>query len=280
MINQTTYFEVLKWASSFLENNQKEPFMAEYLLLERKGWSKTDLLLHFKEDMPENEKEQYLKDLEQLVKDVPVQYLIGSAEFYGRRFLVTEATLIPRPETEELVDLILKDLPNEPLNIVDIGTGTGAIALSLSLERPNWQVTGIDISREALEVAKANSKELQAQVTFVESDVLEAYASSQPVDVIVSNPPYISLDEWDVMDESVRKFEPKQALFADNNGLFIYEKIAKESQAVLASTGRIYLEIGYLQGESVSRLFKEAFPKKEVEVIQDMNGQDRMIRVK
>ncbi|MEG2254592.1 MAG: peptide chain release factor N(5)-glutamine methyltransferase, partial [Vagococcus sp.] len=93
MINQTTYFEVLKWASSFLENNQKESFMAEYLLLERKDWSKTDLLLHFKETMPESEKEQYLKDLEQLVKDVPVQYLIGSTEFYGRRFLVTEATL-------------------------------------------------------------------------------------------------------------------------------------------------------------------------------------------
>ncbi|MFW7363279.1 peptide chain release factor N(5)-glutamine methyltransferase [Vagococcus fluvialis] len=280
MTNTKTYFEVLKWASSFLENNHQEAYIAEYLLLEKNGWTKTDLLMNFKKQMPLAEYNAYKTDLEKVTLHIPVQYLIGSTEFYGRRFKVNEHTLIPRPETEELVELILKDNHQENLEVVDIGTGTGIIALSLSLENPTWKVTGLDISKEALKIATRNNQALEGQVHFLESDVLSKFPKNKKIDILVSNPPYISYDEWEEMDESVREYEPKQALFAENNGLAIYEKIAKESTTVLSETGRIYLEIGYLQGDSVSQIFKEAYPTKSVRVIKDLNGQDRIIEVK
>ena len=280
MTNTKTYFEVLKWASSFLENNHQEAYIAEYLLLEKNRWTKTDLLMNFKKQMPLAEYNAYKADLEKVTLHIPVQYLIGSTEFYGRRFKVNEHTLIPRPETEELVELILKDNYQENLEVVDIGTGTGIIALSLSLENPTWKVTGLDISKEALKIATRNNQALEGQVHFLESDVLSKFPKNKKIDILVSNPPYISYDEWEEMDESVREYEPKQALFAENNGLAIYEKIAKESTTVLSETGRIYLEIGYLQGDSVSQIFKKAYPQKSVRVIKDLNGQDRIIEVK
>ena len=280
MTNSKTYFEVLQWASSFLEKNQQEVYVAEYLLLEKKEWTKTDLLLNLKKEMLEVEYVAYKNDLEQVINHVPVQYLIGSTEFYGRRFKVNEHTLIPRPETEELVDLILRDNEVADLNVVDIGTGTGIIALSLKLDRQSWDITGLDISLEALKVANENKELLKADVVFKESDVLSGYQVSEKIDILVSNPPYISYDEWEEMDESVREYEPKTALFAENNGLAIYEKIAAESICLLAETGKIYLEIGYLQGEQVGQIFKHAYPEKQVRVIKDMNGQDRIIEVK
>ena len=280
MTKLKTYVEVLNWASSFLENNGQESYTAEYLLLEKKQWTKTDLLTHLRKEMPEQEYEQYCQDIEQVVNYIPVQYLIGSTEFYGRRYKVNEHTLIPRPETEELVDLILKDNQSENLTVVDIGTGTGIIALSLGLANPTWEVTGLDISLEALKVATENNEILQGKVTFLESDVLSDYPKEKKIDILVSNPPYISYDEWEVMDVSVREHEPKTALFAENNGLAIYEKIAEESQKCLSETGKIYLEIGYLQGESVSKIFQKRFPRKNISVIKDLNGQDRIIEVK
>lgn len=279
MVNSNTYFEVLKWASSFLEKNNIETYVAEYLLLEKKQWTKTELLLHFKEEMPKEEQHQFKKDLEKISHHIPVQYIIGSCEFYGRRFLVNEQTLIPRPETEELVDLILKENSDSEKKVVDIGTGTGIIAISLKADKPNWQVTGLDISKEALEVAKANSKELNVSVSFLESDVLSGLDSLEKIDILVSNPPYISYDEWEEMDVSVREFEPKQALFAEDEGLAIYKKIANEAREHLSETGKIYLEIGYLQGNAVSTIFQKSFPNKEISVVKDMNGQDRIIKV-
>ena len=214
MTNTKTYFEVLKWASSFLENNHQEAYIAEYLLLEKNRWTKTDLLMNFKKQMPLAEYNAYKTDLEKVTLHIPVQYLIGSTEFYGRRFKVNEYTLIPRPETEELVELILKDNHQENLEVVDIGTGTGIIALSLSLENPTWKVTGLDISKEVLKIATKNNQALEGQVHFLESDVLSKFPKNKKIDILVSNPPYISYDEWEEMDESVREYEPKQALFA------------------------------------------------------------------
>ncbi|MFC6346220.1 peptide chain release factor N(5)-glutamine methyltransferase [Vagococcus carniphilus] len=279
MTSLNTYFEVLKWASSFLEERNLEPTLAEYLILERKEWTKTDLLLNLKKEVPQEELTSFESDLNQIARHVPVQYLIGSCEFYGRRFLVNEHTLIPRPETEELVELILKENLNESKQIVDIGVGTGAISLSLKRERPNWHVMGFDISKEALEVARENAKKLKQEVTFLESDVLSGYHLSKKIDILVSNPPYISIDEWEEMDISVRENEPKEALFAEDNGLAIYKKIAKEARDYLAVDGKIYLEIGYLQGKAVAAIFQASFPEKEVQVIKDMNGQDRIIKV-
>ena len=163
----------------------------------------------------------------------------------------------------------------ESKNVIDIGTGTGAIAISLKLARPMWQVTAVDISAAALKVAKENAETLQAVIDFKKSDVLSG--TSEKYDVIISNPPYISQDEWDLMDESVRTYEPKTALFAEKDGLAIYQKIALESRDHLKIDGMIFLEIGFRQGIAVKEIFQTAFPEKKVSIHQDMSGNDRMV---
>lgn len=273
-----TYVEVLSGASSFLEAAGKEGYAIEYLFLARKQWSKTDWLLHMREEISTAEEQLIEEDLASLMKNIPPQYLLGYEYFFEHRFKVTQDTLIPRPETEELVALCLSDNDASAKKVVDIGTGTGAIAISLKLARPAWAVTAVDISEAALKVASENAETLQAPVTFLQSDVLSAITEKQ--DIIISNPPYISRAEWDLMDESVRTFEPKQALFAENEGLAIYQKIAVESQGLLQPDGMIFLEIGFQQGLAVQEIFQRTYPDKTVTIHQDLSGNDRMIRVR
>lgn len=272
------YFEVLERASSFLEKQGKEGYSILFVFLERKGWTKTDWLLHLKEEITRADEQQINEDLKQLALNYPPQYLLGYSDFYDRRFQVNEHTLIPRPETEELVDRCLKENPNDPLTVVDVGTGTGAIGISLKLDRPNWQVTAIDISKDALKIAKKNAKYLAAEVAFIHGDGLKPMKNKK-IDILISNPPYISNTEWDLMDESVRTFEPKTALFAENNGLAIYQQLAEEAKNLLNPGGKIYLEIGFQQGKAVKQLFQHAFPQKEVKIAQDLSGIDRMVIV-
>ncbi|MDT2758421.1 peptide chain release factor N(5)-glutamine methyltransferase [Enterococcus xiangfangensis] len=272
-----TYVEVLSGASSFLEAAGKEGYAIEYLFLARKNWDKTQWLLHMREEIPTADEAIIEKDLAKLMENIPPQYLLGFEYFFDHRFKVTADTLIPRPETEELVALCLELNASSSKKVVDIGTGTGAIAISLKLARPDWQVTAVDISEGALQVAEENAKNLQAAIDFRQSDVLSAITEKQ--DIIISNPPYISKDEWDLMDESVRTYEPKTALFAENNGLAIYQKIAIEGQKWLNPQGMIFLEIGFRQGTAVQLIFQTAFPEKKVTIHQDMSGNDRMIVV-
>lgn len=274
-----TYIEVLKWASSFLKAQNEEAYLAEYLLLERLGWNKTQLLMSFKKDMPVDVKKQFELDLHDVLMGKPAQYVIGSTEFYGQRFTVTQDTLIPRPETEELVELCLTDNGDSSQTVVDIGTGSGIIGITLKKHRPKWVVTASDISPAALEVAQSNAQQQNVKLNFLLSDVLDDYVGA-PIDILVSNPPYIAETEKDVMDESVKRYEPKLALYAADNGLALYKKIALQAKTHLASSGHIYLEIGYRQGETVKTIFQEAFPNKEVTILKDLNQQERMIRVR
>lgn len=272
------YFEVLNWASSFLEKQGKEGYSILYVFLERKGWSKTDWLLQMKNEMPVEEIAQVKKDLKRLAENYPPQYILGSVDFYEHRFLVNEATLIPRPETEELVNCCLQNNTNQPLTVVDVGTGTGAIAISLKLARSNWAVTAIDISEEALAVAKKNAEALNADIQLIHGNGLQPIVAGK-IDILISNPPYISKNEWEQMDESVRTFEPKLALFAENNGLAIYEQLAKEAKNKLSNQGKIYLEIGYRQGTAVRKIFSEQFPQATIDVLKDLSGNERMVVV-
>ena len=238
-----TYREVLSWASSFLEEQGVEGHSILYVLLGRKNWRKTDWLLNWHKEMPESEQQQLQQDVKQLAAHYPAQYILGFEEFYGHRLKVTEATLIPRPETEELVALCLETCPDEPLYVVDVGTGTGAIGISLKLERPTWEVAVVDLSPAALKVAQENAETLNAPLSFYEGDTLAPI--NQPIDILISNPPYIAADEWSVMDESVRTFEPKMALFAEEEGLAIYQKLAQQAKEKLKPSGKIFLEIGF-----------------------------------
>lgn len=273
-----TYVEVLSGASSFLEDHGKEGYAIEYLFLARKNWDKTQWLLHMRETILPADERIIQKDLESLMANIPPQYLLGYEYFFEHRFKVTKDTLIPRPETEELVALCLSMNEGKTKKVVDIGTGTGAIAISLKLARPDWDVIALDISKEALCVAEENAENLQASIKFTQSDVLSAISEKQ--DIIISNPPYISQSEWDLMDESVRTYEPKLALFAENDGLAIYQKIASESRELLQPTGMIFLEIGFQQGRAVQQIFQETFPEKDVRIHQDMSGHDRMVVIR
>lgn len=279
-MGKNSYREVLARASSFLEQNQLEGHMIEYVFLQRKHWNKTDYLLHMHEPITAEDQKQIDEDMAKLLAHYPPQYLIGSEMFLDYRFKVTPDTLIPRPETEELVEKCLKltqKQANQALKVVDVGTGTGAIAISLKDKRPAWQVTAVDLSSAALEVAQENAQQIGVAPEFVLSDCLDEVAG--PIDVLISNPPYISQDEYELMDVSVREFEPKMALFAENNGLAIYQKLAQQAQSKLAKDGKIFLEIGFMQGPAVKEIFQAAFPKKQVSIHKDLFGNDRMIVV-
>lgn len=273
-----TYYEVLDRASSFLRELNHSSFVAEWLMRERLDWSKTELVMQYRNVMPVSELKQFERDFEQFLKGLPMQQIIGHEWFYNRKFKVTEDTLIPRPETEEWLEQVLTDLPQEPLTVVDIGTGTGIIGLTVKLERPADDVTITDISKEALDVAKENAQVLGAEVTAELGDLFDPLVGKK-FDVIISNPPYISEAEINVMDQSVLDYEPKSALFADEDGLAIYKRMAESIEKYLKPNGRIYLEIGYQQGDSVSRLFKNAFPDAKVTVWQDFNQLDRVVAV-
>ena len=279
-MGKNSYREVLARASSFLEQNQLEGHMIEYVFLQRKHWNKTDYLLHMHEPITAEDQKQIDEDMAKLLAHYPPQYLIGSEVFLDYRFKVTPDTLIPRPETEELVERCLKltqKQANQALKVVDVGTGTGAIAISLKDKRPTWQVCAVDLSSAALEVAQENAQQIGVALEFILSDCLDEVAG--PIDVLISNPPYISQDEYELMDVSVREFEPKMALFAENNGLAIYQKLAQQAQSKLAKDGKIFLEIGFMQGPAVKEIFQAAFPKKQVSLHKDLFGNDRMIVV-
>ena len=217
----------------------------------------------------------------ELVKNKPPQYILGLAPFYGREFMVDERVLIPRPETEQLVEWILKDAGNikHPVSVLDIGTGSGAIIETLMLENDRVKGFAADISQDALTVAEMNAQRFNlSHLHLVESDVFSAL-SGLKFDLIVSNPPYISNSDENEMDDSVLTFEPHTALFAENDGLAIYEKIAHGLDAHLTEHGRAYFEIGYKQGKAVQQLLQAALPKAKITLRQDFSGLDRMIRV-
>lgn len=219
---------------------------------------------------------QLLENISQrLAQNEPAQYIVGDTDFYNLNLKVDPRALIPRPETEELVDLILKENEVENLKVLDVGTGTGAIGLSLKKTRPTWQVTLADISTDALALAKENAEANNLSVDFVQSDVFSNVNGS--FDIIVSNPPYIAYDEQDLMDESVIKYEPDLALYATESGLAIYNRLAANSKQFLSQGGKIYLEIGFSQGQAVKNLFQKSFPKKEIRILPDLAGLDRMV---
>ena len=240
-----------------------------------KNLSFTDFVFALQQEVTEEEKEFVEEIYTKLANHIPAQYIIGHAEFFGMQLKVDERVLIPRPETEELVELILDENPKENLKVLDIGTGSGAIALALAKNRPDWTITAADISQDALDLAMENANNQGLTLFFIKSNCFSEISSKY--DIIVSNPPYISREDQEEVGLNVLHSEPHLALFADENGLAIYRRIAQESKDYLNDGGKIYLEIGYKQGQSVPALFKENFPEKRVRTLKDQFGQDRMV---
>lgn len=242
-----------------------------------KNLSFTDFIFAIQQEITPDEKEFVKSIYKQLVAHVPAQYIIGHAEFYGMELKVDERVLIPRPETEELVELILTENPKPNLSVLDIGTGSGAIALALAKSRPDWCVTASDISPDALNLASENASLQDLKISFKKSDCFAEIAENY--DIIVSNPPYISRADESEVGLNVLHSEPHLALFAEEDGLAIYRKIAQEAKNHLREGGKIYLEIGYKQGHSVPALFRKYLPEKRVRTLKDQFGQDRMVVV-
>ncbi len=196
----------------------------------------------------------------------PLAYILGYREFFGRRFHVTPSVLIPRHETELVVETALA-FGRSRLRVLDLGTGSGCIAITLKLERPEWDVWASDLSGAALQIARENAETLGAEVTFRHSDLFAGFAGEK-FDLIVSNPPYIGVEEE--LPVEVRSFEPRSALFADRSGLAIYERIRESVGDHLAPGGRVILEIGQTQGAAVSAMFGG-------EVLRDLSGNYRVV---
>jgi release factor glutamine methyltransferase len=258
-----------------------------YLILEEKQQLKRiDLALHPDLVFSEEEIAVWNSILEQLKKEIPIQYLLGKTSFYGLDFEVNENVLIPRPETEELVEWILSNnliiqksnLETSGLKILDIGTGSGCIAISLAKNLPNAQVYAIDVSEKALATAKKNAEINNVNVTFITQNILETEDLKQQFDIIVSNPPYVRNLEKEEIKKNVLDNEPHLALFVeDNDALVFYKKIAELAQKNLSHNGRLYFEINqYLGKEMIDLLEKMNF--KNIELRKDIYGNDRMIK--
>ena len=216
--------------------------------------------------------------IERLKRHEPIQYIQGYTEFCGLKFKVNRATLIPRPETSELVEWIAGDYKGKAVNILDIGTGSGCIAVSLAHRLPLSNVTAWDISPEAIAIAAENSKENKTKVTFEIVDILTHCPAEKQFDVIVSNPPYIKENEKSAMHKNVLDWEPHTALFVPNNDpLIFYRTIAQKAMTMLTTGGTLYFEINRAHGAETIEMLAD-FGYKNIELRQDFAGNDRMIK--
>lgn len=238
------------------------------------NYDPVDVALRQESELPGFAPQRIADIIARLQRHEPLQYIVGSARFHGHRFKVTHAVLIPRPETEQLVDLVIDENPASDLRVLDMGTGSGCIAISLARALKFAQVDALDVSRDALAIARENAAALKVKVRFFESDMLLPQPSAR-YDIIVSNPPYICWSERDTMDRNVKDYEPGQALFVpDNDPLLFYKAIARYASESLERGGHLYLEINQRFGADVKRLLEDS-GLDEVRIIEDSYGKVR-----
>ena len=264
----TTHFEAIELSS-----------IIGMLIEEVSGWNRTQQILHQNSAFNQAQVDQIEKYTEQLISGKPIQYILGKAWFMGQNFIVNENVLIPRPETEELVEWIISyaNIKNKTLSILDIGTGSGCISITLKMALPHCEVSALDISKEALKVAQLNANNLNVSIQWMEQNILDTVALENAYDIIVSNPPYIPFREKESMQKQVVNFEPSLALFVpDEDPLIFYRTIAKIAKQSLSKNGQLFFEIHYDQGNTVLTLLNEL--NFHAELRQDSFGKDRMIR--
>jgi release factor glutamine methyltransferase len=271
----------LKELSSLYDEKEIESFF--FLVLENIHHKKRiDLALNPDMEMTDEQELLWENVLVGLRKQKPIQYILGETEFYGLPFLVNNNVLIPRPETEELVDLISKKegkakSEEGKIIILDIGTGSGCIAISLAKNIPNAEVFAIDVSEKAIEIARKNAELNNVEVTFLLKDILETEDLEQQFDIIVSNPPYVQNLEKSEINPNVLEHEPHLALFVDDDdALLFYRKITQLAKKSLSPNGQLYFEINQYLGKSTVELI-ESFGFKNIKLIKDIYGNDRMI---
>lgn len=252
-------------------------------LVELSQQERYNLYLHYEDEMPEALEKSFDAGMARILKQEPMEHVLGYSWFYGYKFIVNEDVLIPRPETEELCVNILQRMDeyfkdNETIDCTDVGTGSGAIAIVLAKEEPKVRMHATDISEEALVTARKNAENNGADIKFVAGDMLKPLIESgRKLDVLVSNPPYIPAEEK--MEKSVVDFEPHVALFGGSDGLKFYREIFKDCRKVLKDKAFMAFEMGWDQRERMSALVEEMLPGTRYEILKDMNGKDRMLFV-
>lgn len=271
------YAQIFSHYEAQLEAIGEEAESLAFTFRSLKNMSSTDFFLSLRQEVSEEDKILLAEIFKQLSQHIPAQYIIGEADFHGLTFKVDERVLIPRPETEELVDLILEENPKTKLSVLDIGTGSGAIAISLKHARPDWTVVASDISPDALKVAFENAHRHKTNVQFVQADVFRQVSGKY--DIIVSNPPYISKEDRSEVGINVINSEPHLALFAEEDGFAIYRKIIEGASEYLTEQGKLYFEIGYKQGPIIQQVLTKYFPKKRIRILKDIFGKDRKVVV-
>jgi release factor glutamine methyltransferase len=222
---------------------------------------------------------EILRICRELKTGKPIQYIIGETDFYNCIIRVNPETLIPRPETEEIVDLIIKENKGSEGTIIDVGTGTGCIAISLAINLPGATITGLDFSDSIINLAKLNADINKVTVTFIKTDILNPDLNQLPeADIIVSNPPYVTESEKAIMARNVLDFEPHSALFVtDSNPLVFYSSILAMAKVKLKTGGRIYFEINEMMGQKMIQLL-DSFKYNNIALIKDINGKNRIIK--
>ena len=269
----------------YLEKNdiQEGKLIAEIVFSHVLNIDRMMLFTKYKDDVEDEEIEKIRYFIQKIGREkFPVQYLLNEQEFYGRKFYVDKGVLIPRQDTEILVEKMIDTLKDKVLKneihpkILDIGVGSGIIGITAALEIESSYVLGVDISDKALETAQKNKEILKvSNIKFLKSDLFEN-VEFREFDMIVSNPPYISLNEVGIMSDDTLLHEPSEALFAENDGLYFYYEICQKAFDYLADFGYLLFEIGYKQGKNVSKIMKN-FGFKNIDVIQDLAGLDRVV---
>jgi release factor glutamine methyltransferase len=251
---------------------------AEVLVFHVLGCDRAYLFAHPERELTVAEQSAYEALVSRRAAGEPLQYLTGHQEFWRADFLVSPAVLIPRPETEHLIEAVLNLVhrfsSGPQLKIIDVGTGSGAIAITLARELPQAEVYAVDLSPDALEVARTNAQRLGASVYFTQSDVLDGVVRDASFDFVVSNPPYVGLDEADKVQEVVRHYEPHMAVFAGEHGFDVIRRLIPQAHEALRPGGWLLMEIGYSQSEAVMALLTAW---QEVHAIPDLAGIPRVI---
>ncbi len=277
MSESWTLLKLLRWMTDyFSEKGIDNPRLdAELLLAYTLNLDRVGLYLNYDRPLLAVELDTIRPLVKRRAQREPLQYLLGSTEFWSLDFTVTPAVLIPRSDTEILVEEALSKAGPEG-QLLDVGTGSGAIVISLASELSNWQMTGLDISTQALAVAQQNveTHQLEEQVQLLQGNLAEL--PLHQYDLIVSNPPYISQGEWDELMPEVRCFEPQLALLAENDGMICYQQLAAQAPSRLNPNGWLLVEIGYKQAEAVKTLFSAA-GLKDVFVREDYSGHPRVV---
>ncbi len=274
MINSKTLFQQLTQQIHLAEDPDEIKSIL-YLLFEKEfGLRRTDILAEKEISFIDQERMGTL--VQRINSEEPIQYILEEAEFYSRKFCVNSSVLIPRPETELIIQLA-KAERMRPSSILDIGTGSGCIAITLALEFPTCHVHALDVSNKALTIARTNAETLNAVVHFFESDILKQTIALSNVDLIVSNPPYVMEKERKQMSRNVLAYEPELALFVpDSEPLVFYKAIALKGKQLLRPKGIVLVEINETLGEETSHLFQQV--GYHTEIVTDINGKDRVLR--